>query len=313
MAIDRRIPEVREISHMTSDDLNHFWQKHETQQLSAPSSDYFSQLEDENSTKVVLPRLNSNNSIESSCNVQSSQHKKSATALELNVYAFIKKFGLNNTGFLTLTFPDKVYDFKEASRRFNSLRTNFLNQHFRHYIRVYERHNSGAIHIHLIVNTKLDIRTNFSFQQVAARNYSSASFYLRSLWSELRAHLPRYGFGRAELMPIKSNGKGLSKYVSKYIGKHIANRKEYDKGCRLVQFSSGAWKVATSNFSFFTDGSAQWRSKLQCWALNMQEYFNQKYNGYFPVINQDNYSEVFCKYLGSSWAFVNRDEILNVY
>ncbi|QNT57821.1 phasyl DNA replicon arp family protein [Neisseria musculi] len=89
-------------------------------------------------------------------NVFSTSHKKSATALELNVHQFIQTFGLNHVGFLTLTFADDVQDVKEAGRRFHSLRTNFLSKHFKHCICVYGRTKKGRIHFHLIVNTRED-------------------------------------------------------------------------------------------------------------------------------------------------------------
>lgn len=114
----------------------------------------------------------------------STSHKKSAAALEMNVRQFIEVFGIEKVGFLTLTFADDVQDVKEASRRFHSLRTNFLKKHFEHYVCVYERMKSGRIHFHLIVNTREDIRRGLNFQQIQARNYTSAN---KNLPSRLRA------------------------------------------------------------------------------------------------------------------------------
>ena len=181
----------------------------------------------------------------------STSHKKSSSALEMNVHQFIETFGLNHVGFLTLTFSDDVQEVKEAQRRFHSLRTNFLKKHFEHYICVYERMKSGRIHFHLIVNTREDIRRGLNFKQIQARNYTSANKALRQLWQILRENMDKYGFGRSELLPVKTNSKGLARYVAKYISKHINSRLPEDKGYRLIRTTidkKSLWKIANSIF-----------------------------------------------------------------
>lgn len=288
-----------------------------------------------------LPCLNSNNSIGSlkvspivpprvvarseekqkEFNEFSTSHRKSAYALEQNVRGFIEHFGIEHVGFLTLTFADHVTDPKEAQRRFNSLRTNYLKKHYSNYIRVIERTKSGRIHYHLIVACKEDIRRGLNFKQIAARNYKSANINIRRHWESLRENLPKYGFGRAELLPVKTNSKGLARYVAKYIGKHINSRIAEDKGVRLCQTSldkSGAWKRATSNFQFLSKGSEAWRKKLKAWADKLDEYLRIKLTDrpsatrpYTPI-NETNYNEIIKQYLGSKWAFSNRDQIFNM-
>ncbi|MDK4685633.1 hypothetical protein QDY72_10800, partial [Kingella negevensis] len=68
-----------------------------------------------------------------------------------NIQSFINYFGMQNCGFLTLTFSDDVKCVYEASKRFNSFRTNFLTKVTLSYIGVYERHKSGRIHFHFVV------------------------------------------------------------------------------------------------------------------------------------------------------------------
>src|SRR5260370_23230730 len=48
---------------------------------------------------------------------------RTAFALKLNVEAAVGRWGLERTGFLTLTFADHVLEPKEAQRRLNSLAT----------------------------------------------------------------------------------------------------------------------------------------------------------------------------------------------
>ena len=83
---------------------------------------------------------------------------------------------------------------------------------------------SGRIHFHLIVNTRQNIRNGLNFRQIQAKNYSSANKALRQLWVLLRENMGKYGFGRSELLPVKTNSKGLARYVAKYIAKHIDSR-----------------------------------------------------------------------------------------
>lgn len=250
----------------------------------------------------------------------STSYRKSSTALEMNVHQFIETFGLNKVGFLTLTFADDVQEVKEAQRRFHSLRTNFLKKYFEHYICVYERTKKGRIHFHLIVNTRVDIRRGLDFKKISSGNYSSANPALRKLWKILRDNVHKYGFGRTELLPIKTNSKGLSRYVSKYISKHIRSRLPEDKGYRLIRTTldkKSLWKIANSNFAFVSKGSQIWRKKLQCWISQVEDYLNQyaqiKQRRILPRITQDNYNTVLASVIGPRWAFKNRDTIVNIH
>ncbi|WP_308033206.1 rolling circle replication-associated protein [Neisseria cinerea] len=290
------------------------------------------------SAERAVPCLNSNNCIETAnsgeikqlpsqyenrkadtLNEFSTSYKKSTTALEMNVKAFIEAFGLNKVGFLTLTFADDVTDPKEAQRRFHSLRTNFLKRHFSEYVCVYERTKKGRIHFHLIVNTRVDIRRGLNFREIAAGRYSSANPALRQLWALLRENVQKYGFGRTELLPVKTNSKGLARYVSKYISKHINSRLPEDKGYRLVRTSMDKkfmWKVANSNFAFVSRGSKEWRRKLKKWIEKVESYLNLvaewKHRAALPRITQDNYNTVLAFVLRPKWAFKNRETIINM-
>lgn len=207
--------------------------------------------------EAPLPCLDSNISIE----IPSTQHRKTASALGWNVFWFAQKHGLENLGFLTLTFRDHVTSVKVAQARLNSLLSNVIKPRYSDYIGVLERQKSGRIHYHLLVHVGFDIRTGFNFDAVAEQNYSSASPALRAEWSFWRKTAPKYRFGRTELMPIKSSEEAIGKYIGKYIGKHMEARDEADKGARLVRYSRGA-RTASTRFQFVSDGSAQWRAKV---------------------------------------------------
>lgn len=211
----------------------------------------------------ALPCLNSHNSTGEAVPKLCGSAAKTAYALITNVEALCKKYGINQIGFLTLTFADHVLNGKEAQRRFNSLATHVLRRRYQAYIRVLERHKSGRIHYHLLVVMPdgVDIRTGFDFDAVARKDYRTVSAVLRSEWFFLRQKLKEYRFGRSELKPIRSTSEAIAKYVGKYISKHIDQRQVLDKGLRLVEYSRGA-KVANTQFAWNSPGSRTFRRNL---------------------------------------------------
>lgn len=220
-----------------------------------------------------LPCLETDSSTEG---ILSKSHWKSSKALAENVRAFVEKYGLDRVAFHTETFADHVVDMKEASRRFNSLRTHVLAVRYLDYIAVVERQKSGRIHFHLLVACRDDIRTGFNFEAYDnarragnpdTRAYwtkiyaASATEALREEWRFWREMAPRYGFGRCELTPIRSTAEAIGKYVGKYIRKHIEKRKPEDKGARLVRYSKRGRSWST-RFSSLGVGAKLWRRKL---------------------------------------------------
>jgi hypothetical protein len=228
-----------------------------------------------------LPCLNSNNSNEPTL---TGGQKRTAFALATNVKLMADEYGIQNLGFLTLTFRDHVVEISEAQRRFNSLRAGVLSERYRDFIVVVERQKSQRIHFHLLVVLAGDVRTGFDFAAIARHEYQSANTYLRSEWSFWRRTSPEYGFGRTELMPIHSTSEGISKYLGKYIAKHIDRRVEADKGARLVRYSEGARRCGT-RFAWTGPNSKKWRLQLAsfatrhgCWSMDMlRERFGPKW------------------------------------
>lgn len=228
------------------------------------------------------------------------KYRKTATALAYNVQEFSHKYGIENLGFLTLTFKDNVTDFKEGSKRFHSLSTHVLNHRYQNFIKVQERHKSRRIHYHLIIALHKDIRTDFNFNAVKCQDYSSANKYLKSEWAFWRSNASKYGFGRTELLPIKSTHEAIGRYVGKYIGKHMMNREMDDKGARLVSYSKGC-AVMNTKFSWYTSGSALWRAKVKIFA-----YLISEKTGCEPTF------EGLREQLGSKWAYNHRQYILEI-
>lgn len=261
---------------------------------------------------AALPCLNRNNSIQhppsegsetrtGAHNSLSTSHKKSAAALAWNVQYMADLYGIDRIGFLTLTFPHHITCPKEAQRRFNSLASNVLRSHYLCYIRIFERCRSARIHYHLLVVLDKDIRTGTDFEEIAQGKYTSANKALRSEWKFWRDTAKDFGFGRTELLPIKSTSEGIAKYVGKYIGKSIAQRQEQDKGVRLVEYGKTA-RVATSKFTFVSEGSAIWRRKLATFAQIVAQGHDLPCNDLSHL----------AKILGPKWAYNNREFILSL-
>jgi hypothetical protein len=210
-----------------------------------------------------LPCLNSNNEDGEDAKQRKLQGmgRKVAFALTMNVQAMIKEYGVERIGFLTLTFPDHVTDPRECNRRFGNLRRRALSRYPK-WIAVRERQESSRLHLHLLVVVAEDIQTGVSFQEIANHNYRTAGPYLRAEWAFWRKAAKNYGFGRTELLPIKSNAAGVARYVGKYIQKNLDCRISADKGARLVSYSKGAGQVRANGFAWNSPRAWLWRKKV---------------------------------------------------
>lgn len=250
---------------------------------------------------AALPCLNSNicngsdlpQHLQDSCRRLTTNHRKTAYKLAKSVSRLCGVYGVERVGFLTLTFADHVTSAKEAGRRYHSLSSGVLGSRYRESICVLERMKSGRIHFHLLVVLADDIRTGFNFEEAGEGVYTSANVRLRSEWAFWRRTAKEYGFGRTELMPVKSNEEGLSKYVGKYIAKHVGQRETRDKGVRLVRYSRGA-SIGSNAFMFASPRSRLWRQQVKQWAER---------HGCADL------DAVRAKF-GHRWAYFHRDEIM---
>ena len=194
----------------------------------------------------------------------SSYFARLSYALRLNIEAFIEKHGVNNVGFFTITGKDEEsrLSAKVFQARYNSFATGFLREYFKSSIMVCERGSeSGFFHAHLLIAFDFDIRTGFDFAAVSNRDYRSVNPRLLTYWRLVRMHAARYGLGRTEILPIKSNAVGVARYVSDYVCKHFRHRVAADKGAKLVRYSGGA-RVCSTRFAFDSVRSRLWRRKI---------------------------------------------------
>lgn len=232
-------------------------------------------------------------------------HKKSAYTLANNVQRFCDLYGIENCAFLTLTFPDNVTDHREASRRFNNMNRRYLSVHYGEWIWDRERQDRGAWHFHIIIQCKGDIRTGFDWDEYLSwiadfkagkkRRLKTGNPFLRSLWEMNRRAFANYGFGRTEILPIRSSAEAVAKYVGKYIAKQIGQRPEEDKGVRLTSHSSG-FVACSPKFSWNTDGGKMWRSNVRLLAL------------FLKCGDIDDIGEK----LGPGWPYRYKDAVLDI-
>lgn len=256
-----------------------------------------------------LPCLYSNNCTEEApskvrkeqilalCGILSPYHKRQAHTLFSNVSRLIDMApSVGHVGFFTLTTKD-VTDKAEFSRRWHSMRTHYWSQspHFGHWISCFEQQKRGAWHLHILVILPYDIREGVNFEEFSQGRYKTASPYLRSVWRELRGACLRYGFGRHELLPVKSNAEAMARYVGKYISKHVGHRGQDAKGKRLISSSQG-WLKNSVHFAWNTDGAKEWRRKVALFA---------------SLLGFKGMAGLYCK-LGPNWAYRYMDMIFEV-
>jgi hypothetical protein len=199
-----------------------------------------------------------------------------AFVLAFELERLCREFGLQNLGFLTLTFEENLVSIREAQRRFHSLNAGVLRERYGRAIGVWERQGRGAVHFHLVVVIGGDVRTGVDFGAFDRRDYRTAGKVLRSEWAFWRRTAKRYGFGRHELYPIKSTAWGIARYVGGYVKKHIDKRSPEDKGARVVRFIGfkPGTRRASSRFAWNTVNGWLWRHKVKAFAakLHVRDY-----------------------------------------
>ena len=189
--------------------------------------------------QAPLPRL----PCHESSSLNGTTNRKWLFAAQENMRGYVRRVGEDRIGVLTLTTADECRSLKEFQRRWNSLMTNSVRRLWRSGVWVRERQmRTGNWHGHALVDVGFEIRPGFPFEEVARRNYRNVDDRVRDLWKQLREKAPRYGFGRTELLPIKSNSEWAIKYLTSYLGKALLSEKTVgEEKARLI----GMWGCVT--------------------------------------------------------------------
>ncbi|HEY3854411.1 MAG TPA: hypothetical protein VGO67_08475 [Verrucomicrobiae bacterium] len=244
-------------------------------------------------------------------------HKK-MLSIDKKIQGMVEKFGIEHIAMQTLTIRENITDGKEFNRRFHSIATNVFPKLYQGWLRVYERQERGAWHVHVVVATKIDIRTgsnpaalNRLLKARKDATITKAVYYsgiqklaspnLRSLWKEFRRLCGLkefkkrrsskgkryYKFDASHMVPLIESPKALASYVSKYIQKGFKHRRAADKGMRLVGCSKNVSRICSEQFSWSEGAGRVWRMKLGSLA------------GMLGYMSNDD----FAKALGCRWAY----------
>lgn len=163
--------------------------------------------------------------------MQTSSERRRKFTLTAGVIDFVQRYGLERCGFLTLTFADDLQwsnsdEWAEAARRWHKLVRRDLSSFLVDWGRVVEAQKSGRLHFHCVVALREDIRTGFDFEEYRRRVEGHIRFrasdvgannFLRHVWAVIRQALPRHGFGRSELTPLREESEAVASYVGKYV------------------------------------------------------------------------------------------------
>ncbi len=245
-------------------------------------------------------------------------HKKAIFALRLNLEAHVEDCGVDRIGFMTVTFKDKVFRYKQATRLFHSfVSSDAFCGLFGKWYRVAEQHKDGSWHLHMLVECRDDIRTGFDWDHWSAskqlyrknkgKSYShlakccAKDHPIRVYWQGIVKISERSKMiGRCQMEPLKSNAEGCGKYLAKYLDKgFVTNRiNAKEKGThierrRLVGKGGKAVRAASSRLSWVSPGGRRWRACIG----EVATHFGLK-----------DYSEL-SKHWGPRWAYRIKDVI----
>jgi hypothetical protein len=207
-------------------------------------------------------------------------NRKPLFAAQQNMRGYVKQVGEDRIGVLTLTTADECRSLREFQRRWNSLMTNFIRRLWKSGVWVRERQmRTGNWHGHALVDVGFDIRLGFPFEEVGRRNYRNVDGRVRDLWKRLREKAPRYGFGRTELLPIKSNSEWAIKYLTSYLGKALLSEKTVGEEKARLFGMWGCVRTAYSRFDWVSGRIVRKKKAWLAWAhgLEGEDAFSRSY------------------------------------
>jgi hypothetical protein len=200
-----------------------------------------------------------------------------------------KKYGQDRLAFLTGTTGADLSR-QEFERRYNSLNTNVLTKRYVGVIKAVQRQpNTGHLHFHDLVvmnegeavgggidwdiakaaydaHKAGDYSTEYKLWMASLRDNPQGR-QLGSEWDYWWHDAPkRYGFGRCEMLPLRTSPQQAARYMAGYMLKGLAGRIPEDKGKRLVDYSKSL-RIGTSRFVFNSPGGAIRRKKLERLAI----------------------------------------------
>ena len=135
--------------------------------------------------------------------------------------------------------------------------------------------------------------------------------------------MPRYGFGRSQLIPIRTGVEAISRYMATYMVNNLKGRKAYDKGARLTRYSRN-WKEVIDKhgnkikiliysksspiLAWNSDNGKKWRQQLKLFFVHIMGYPSSLWTD-----EKDNLaSKILKDRFGPSWAYHLQNDIMNL-
>jgi len=223
-----------------------------------------------------------------------SYKEKAGLKIEREIEAFIDRFSLNRSCFLTLNFlanmPPSAAP--KTIKRMEKLLAKYFEAYY--WVLAIKRHGCHRrVHIHAVVASREDLRTGLnpqifaSYRAIAARaklerrrmtkaemaerrslvKNITTNKALKALWSILRQKLPKLGLAPKmpfELMPIYKDALAVGHYMGANLRESHLNKLPKDGRLHLFGKTKNAPVVVKgiSNISLFTKGSKMWRQLL---------------------------------------------------
>ena len=277
--------------------------------------------------QAAYPCLKGNISIEQPTpSVEKSTHSgwKTAYLVRVAVLQLVEKFGLENVGMYTFTFPRDL-TISEASDRWNSFNSNCLSK--RHpggnWIKTLELTKRGRPHFHwigVVPGIRDETYHHITFERprgilarltgipARRRSHATGGLVLNAERRFFREALPRYGFGKwNDISPIKATAEAAAQYAAKYVVKTFGNRVESLKGARLVSFGKGV-KPGTTRFSSIGGRAGLFREAVSLYCLKHDCTWED-----LPILCDASYGKPGGKYVGHRWAYFMRSDFEKVW
>jgi hypothetical protein len=130
--------------------------------------------------------------------------------------AFIEKIGECNVGVGGITKPGSAALTKEEFQAdFELFAVRFLRREFKRFFWVGERQpGTRDWHVHWLGDMGYDLRTGFSFEQYVRGDYRSVPVRLRNAWRRIADGASVMGYGRSDLLPIRTTAHDLVSYLA---------------------------------------------------------------------------------------------------
>jgi|DewCreStandDraft_4_1066084.scaffolds.fasta_scaffold16008_5 hypothetical protein len=170
--------------------------------------------------------------------------------------------------FVTHTFPKPILEKREAQKRWNSWTTNWLRAHGARGIAVWERHQSGAWHVHWVGFVPgLHFGGHWVGDRIKGFRFVGDE-KSRIAWKTLRAAVERFGLGRSQWLPVRVT-KAVGRYVAKYLTKSVT----LGAG-RVVSFFG--YRVAGQSLRRFHSTFAWYRPRARVWRRKVAAFMRLK-------------------------------------